>query len=150
MTHRAGGPIGAAVRYVAPVFACGFVLGTVRNLWLADRVGATAAVALELPVMLAASWLVAGAVLRRRPLARRRRFTMGLASLTMLLGAEAVLAAVLGRSGDWLAAMATWPGALGLAGQVGFAVIPALRRVAGQSGVDSGTTDCAIEPSSAS
>src|SRR5690606_39056760 len=45
----------AALAYWAAIFALGFVLGTVRTLWLAPAVGELAAVALELPVMLGAS-----------------------------------------------------------------------------------------------
>jgi len=44
-----------ALAYFLPVFALGFVLGTVRTLWLAPMLGELAAVAAELPVMLAAS-----------------------------------------------------------------------------------------------
>lgn len=57
-----------AAAYVAIVFAVGFALGTVRVMLLAPRIGEVAAVACELPLMLAAPWLAAGWVLARWPL----------------------------------------------------------------------------------
>lgn len=120
----------AAASYAGAVLAAGFVLGTIRTLWLAPRVGELAAVALELPLVLALSWVAAAAVLRRWPLPGvPARLALGAAAFALLMTGEAVLALAFGRSlGAWLAAMATAPGALGLAGQVAFALIPALRR----------------------
>lgn len=40
-----------ALAYAGAIFALGFVLGTVRTLWLAPQVGALAAVPIEVPVM---------------------------------------------------------------------------------------------------
>jgi hypothetical protein len=51
--------VSAALRYFGLIFALGFLLGTVRTLLLAPATGATAAVLIELPVMLGASWLAA-------------------------------------------------------------------------------------------
>ena len=52
--------IKAGVAYAVTVFAIGFLLGTARVLLLAPRVGSTVAVLVETPVILAASWYVAG------------------------------------------------------------------------------------------
>lgn len=116
--------LAAAVAYVIPVLALGVLLGTVRVLWLAPRVGETKAVLLELPLMLAASWVVAGAVLRRWPGARP--LALGLAALALLLAAEMALGfALSGRPpAAWLVDQARLPGALGLAGQAAFGLIP--------------------------
>lgn len=125
--------IRAALRYWLGVFALGFVLGTVRTLWLEPWLGPLAAVALELPVMLAASWWWSGRVLARRPLPRRGlALGAGVLAFALLLGSELALALALGGTAQgWLAALATPPGALGLAGQVLFGLFPALRWRAG-------------------
>ena len=53
----------AGVLYVALVFGAGFVLGTVRTLWIVPRVGTRRAELMETPIMLvvtivAARWIV--------------------------------------------------------------------------------------------
>ncbi|MXO70782.1 hypothetical protein [Alteraurantiacibacter buctensis] len=79
----------AAIRYWLGVFALGFTLGTVRTLWLEPALGPLAAVALELPVMLAASWWWAGRVLARHPVpTRRAALGTGLLAFTLLLAGE--------------------------------------------------------------
>lgn len=54
----------AAVAYALAVFAIGFVLGTIRLLLLVPRLGATIAVSVEMPLILALSWYVCGAWMR--------------------------------------------------------------------------------------
>ncbi len=44
------------LRYFAGVFTIAFALGTIRTLWLAPAVGTMAAVGVEVPLILAASW----------------------------------------------------------------------------------------------
>ncbi len=117
----------AAAAYWAIIFALGFVLGTVRVMWLAPAVGLLPATAMELPVMLGASWWAAGRVLRRFGMASGgEALAMGALAFALLLGAECALAVVLvGQSpGAWLAGLAAPHAALGLAGQVVFAFIP--------------------------
>ena len=94
------------------------------------RLGELAAVTLEVPVVLGLSWLVAGRVLRRWPLPRTgQRLAMGGLAFALLMLAEAVLGITLfGRTlSGMLAELATLPGLVGLAGQIGFALVPALR-----------------------
>ncbi len=119
-----------ALIYVATVFAAAFALGTFRVLVLAPRLGELAAVTLEVPVVLGLSWLVAGRVLRRWPLPLPgQRLAMGGLAFALLMLVETVLGITLfGRSlPGILAAMTTLPGLVGLAGQIGFALVPALR-----------------------
>lgn len=120
----------AAVSYWGIVFALGFVLGTVRVLWLAPRLGPLGATALELPVMLGASWLAAGWTVRRFAIVRpgAALATGGLA-FALLMAAECVLAVVgFGQTpAEWLAGLAEPPAAIGLAAQVAFAFMPLLR-----------------------
>lgn len=119
-----------ALTYAAITFAGGFVLGALRVTWLAPQVGDLAAVAMELPLMLALSWWVAGRVLGHWALpAGAARLTMGAMAFAALMAFEAATAMAFGGTpGAFLAGLATPHGALGLAGQVGFALIPWLRR----------------------
>lgn len=122
-----GARIAAAngVRYFAGVFAAGFLLGTLRTLWLAPALGEFVAVAAELPIMLAVSWWWCRRLLALRPLPIPGRAVMGASAFTWLMLAELALSLVLGRSlADHLAAMQAPPGLLGLAGQLVFAALP--------------------------
>ena len=95
--------IKAALAYWGAIFALGVVLGTVRTLWLAPGSGETGGQALA----------------------------MGAMAFVLLMASEAVLAISLGQSlAQWLGAMTRIPGALGLAGQAVFAIMPvwAVRR----------------------
>lgn len=128
--------LAAGALYFAAVFAAGFVLGTLRVLVLEPLMGGPAAVALELPAMLALSWVLAGwiAARCRVPAAPRARLAMGGAALALLLVAEAALGMVgFGRNlAQHLAHYATPAGALGLAGQAVFGLMPWLRLMAGR------------------
>ena len=121
---------GAAAAYWAAVFALGFVLGTIRVLWLAPLVGLLPATALELPFMLAASWLVAGLVIARFGVARSAdALGVGGIAFALLMMAEGALAVAMMRQtpGEWLAQLGQPHALLGLGGQVVFAAIPWLR-----------------------
>jgi hypothetical protein len=48
----------AGALYAIIVFVIGFILGTIRVLLVAPRLGETTAVIIEAPIMLAASWFV--------------------------------------------------------------------------------------------
>jgi hypothetical protein len=122
----------AGLAYFAWVFAIAFAVGIVRVLVVAPALGATAAVLLELPIILAVSWWSCGVLLRRFAIgpALRDRLIMGLTAFVVLQAAEAVLAVTaFGRSpAAYLAGFTTLAGQLGLAGQIGFALIPLVRR----------------------
>jgi len=123
--------LGAGTLYFAAVLSLGFVLGTLRVLVLLPRMGEVAAVAIELPVMLALSWFIAGALIRRCRVPARAgaRLIMGGVALVLLLLAEAVLGGLgFGQSlAQHLGHYLTPAGALGLAGQGVFGLIPWLR-----------------------
>jgi hypothetical protein len=124
--------VAAALLYFAGAFLLGALLGAVRILALAPRLGETTAVLLELPLMLGACWALAGGIARRCRLgaAPGPRLLMGSLALLLLLAAEVALGAlVLGKPlarilADWQAT----PGLIGLAGQVLFALLPVLHR----------------------
>ena len=120
----------AGALYFALVFAAGFVLGVVRTLILAPRLGAVAAVAVELPVMLAVSWLAAGWAISRLAIAGRPadRLAMGAVGFVLLIAAEVALSSALGSPpAAYLASFSRPEGALGLAGQLAFALVPWIR-----------------------
>jgi hypothetical protein len=117
----------AAIAYWAMVFALGFVLGIVRVVWLAPRVGLIPATVIELPVMLMASWLASGWLVRHFAItdSGAALATGGLA-FALLMVAECVLAvAMMGQTpAQWLADLRQPHALLGLAGQVIFAAMP--------------------------
>jgi hypothetical protein len=117
----------AGALYAIVVFSIGFILGTIRVLLLAPRLGETTAVIIEAPIMLAASWFVCRwcvdwlNVRRTVPV----RSLMSLVGFAVLMSAEVGLGAVLGRSlADQLATYGSAAGAIGLAAQVIFAMFP--------------------------
>ena len=117
----------AAAAYWAAVFAFAFVLGIGRTLWLTPQIGALAATACEVPLTLAASWWTARRLTAHYRIAgARAALAMGLAAFAILMLAEVSLAGALsGQSlGAWLRSLATPAGALGLAGQVLFGLMP--------------------------
>ena len=118
----------AGVVYFLAVFAIGFVLGAIRVTFVIPRIGALAAVCIEVPVMLALAWLVCAAIVRRFavPPTVAARLAMGGIAFALLMLAELALAVLLfGRTPaqHWgryhgLAEQ------VGLAGQVAFALFP--------------------------
>ncbi len=123
--------IAAGVRYFVIVFAVAFALGTIRTLWVAPAIGATAAVLVELPLVWAASVAAAHSIVQRAPaMTRRGAIATGAFAFGLLMAAEAALAVFLfGMSiADWAAALVRLPGTIGLAGQLVFALMPLIVR----------------------
>ncbi|MEQ8405090.1 MAG: hypothetical protein RKE49_08325 [Oceanicaulis sp.] len=114
--------------YFAAVFAAGFVLGTVRVLVLEPAIGALGAVLIEAPVILTWSWLVCRALIARMTPAPKvgERALMGAFAFTCLIAAELLLSLTVfgGAARDVVEGWITPAGALGLAGQIAFALFP--------------------------
>lgn len=125
--------IRAGLLYFLAVFAIGFGLGTIRTLLVIPRLGAIAAVLIEVPVLLALAWLICGALLRSCavPSGLLPRLAMGGTAFGVLLLAELVLAvALFGQSPTQHWASYRDPAAqIGLAAQILFAAFPVLRRM---------------------
>jgi hypothetical protein len=122
--------IKAGALYAIIVFLIGAILGTIRFLLLAPRLGETTAVIIEAPIMLAASWFVCRWCVDRLDVRRvvPARSLMGMVAFVVLMSAEVGLGAVLGRSlMDQLAGYKSPPGAIGLAAQVIFAIFPVIQ-----------------------
>ena len=80
----------AGVLYFVLVFGAGFVLGTVRTLWVVPRVGTRRAELMETPIMLVVTILVARWIVLRLavPAVASARLGMGGVALILLLAAE--------------------------------------------------------------
>jgi hypothetical protein len=120
----------AGALYAIVVFSIGFVLGTMRVLLLAPRLGETIAVIVEAPVILAASWFVCRWCVDRLDVRRTvsARSLMGLVAFLVLISAEVGMGAMFGRSlVDQLDSYGYSAGAIGLAAQVIFAMFPVLQ-----------------------
>jgi len=76
--------------YFAVVFAVGFLLGTVRTLWVVPQLGTRVAELIEAPIMLVVVILVARAVVLRHAegLRRGRWLAVGFIALALLLTVE--------------------------------------------------------------
>lgn len=85
--------IKAGVLYFALVFGTGFMLGPVRILWIAPRLGARTAELLEAPVMLAVAVVAARWIIRWLgvPQSTAIRLGMGSIALSLMLLAEFTL-----------------------------------------------------------
>lgn len=126
--HRCMSPWLAAVTYFALVFGAGFILGTLRIILVAPKVGAVAATLIELPAMLAASWCVARVLMRRLRSPRRTSdaVIVGWIAFGLLMSAELALGVWgFGRTlPEQMQAWASPEGLLGLVGQLVFALMP--------------------------
>ena len=121
--------VGAGGAYFAIVFAAGFAFGTARAVLTADAPEMRlAAVAIELPLILAVSWFACRFAVRRFavPAHMLRRAAMGALAFLLLMVAEAALSiGFAGRTmGAHLALYGEPSHALGLVGQVVFGLLP--------------------------
>lgn len=80
----------AGALYFVLVFGTGFVLGTIRTLWIVPRLGTRMAELMETPFMLAVTILAARWIVRRLavPSMPSSRLSMGLVALGLMLIAE--------------------------------------------------------------
>ena len=116
-----------AVAYVLTVFAAGFALGAIRVTYIAPATGAFAAVLIELPFMLTASWFAAKWLthVMRTPKTCSARAGMGLIAFALLMVIETVFGLAFGRSiASQVSNLWQPAGMAGLAGQMLFAMMP--------------------------
>lgn len=130
--------IKAGVAYFLSVFLLGMVLGVLRITIVVPRLGEAGAVALELPVILAASWFLAGSIQARFqvPAKLSPRLAMGATAFALLMAGELGVS-ILGYGNSvaqHYAGYATAPRALGLAAQIVFALMPLIQLCMGNRG----------------
>jgi hypothetical protein len=134
---RIGRIVGAAFAYASSVFIIGFALGAIRVLFLAPRIGSTLAVSIEAPVMLVFSWAIMKWIGPRLalPATPAAMVVLGLLAFGLLQLYEFSLAIfVFGRAlRETLASFGVTAGAIRLAAQVAFGLIPVLQFVPGRS-----------------
>lgn len=120
----------AGAAYFVIIFALGFVLGTIRVLLTAPRMGDLNATLLELPVLLIASWIVAGWLIKHFKIAPEAKYliAMGVIAFAILMIAEPMLGLSFGKSlkTQWID-ISKPAGLAGLSGQILFALIPWIR-----------------------
>jgi hypothetical protein len=119
--------ISATVYFVA-LFALGFILGTIRVLFVVPRIGLFGATLAEVPLMLMAAFFMCRWSIERWqvPPTLSLRWAMSLWFLVLLARFETLVGvALFGRTlaGTW-AGLATPAGLLGLSAQVIAAVLP--------------------------
>ena len=129
----------AGVAYFGVVFGAGFVLGVFRTLVVIPRVGERTAVMLELPIILALSWVVARWLVGKFEVSESlgsRLLMGGLAFGLAMVGETGVAVFALGRSiVEHFASYRDGTALLGLAAQMVFGLIPAIQLwVPGKSG----------------
>lgn len=122
----------AGLAYVAIAFVAGVALGTLRVLILIPQLGENLAVLLELPMILAISWVACRQLIARFEVlpALSARLIMGGTAFALLMAAEAGVSVLgFGRTiHEHFAAYLSLPAQLGLAGQVAFALFPEIQR----------------------
>lgn len=118
----------AATTYFLALFALGFVLGTIRVLFVVPAVGLLVATLLEVPVMLIAAFFLCRWAIRHWQVERSLalRALMGLCFFTLLVAFEAVLGvALFGRNlAEQCAALSSPAGLIGLSAQLIAAILP--------------------------
>lgn len=123
----------AGLLYGAMIFSLGFVLGSLRELWLGPIFGRDAVVLVEGPLILLAAWFVAWWLVWRMPVAASSgaRLAMGMVAFALMMAGEACVAVFgFGRTlAVHLQAYATAKGVLELMPQVAFALFPLLHLI---------------------
>ena len=121
-------PIVIGFIYYAVVFTTAFVLGVTRTVLVAPVMGMTAAVWLEVPIVLVVSWAVTRRLLHQRAFMLPQRLIMGATAFSATMISEIVFAHILRDQSvvQWADEVVSPLGLVGLAAQVAFAAMPAI------------------------
>jgi hypothetical protein len=120
----------AGALYFGVVFGTGFVLGTIRVIWVVPRLGERTAELVEAPLMLAVTILAARWLVRRFavPSVALPRLGIGIVGLSLLLLAELIVVLLVRglAFSEYIASRDTASGVVYLALLAVFAVMPLL------------------------
>ena len=123
--------IRARFLYVVLVMGAGFLLGSVRVLFVVPHLGERWAELAEMPIMAMVIFVAAGYILRRYPevQTRGRALVVGFTALALSVSAELALAVVLQSQSlaEYLASRDKISGSVYLVMLVAFALMPRLR-----------------------
>lgn len=121
----------AGAVYFAIVFMLGFILGTIRVVWVVPLFGETVAVILEAPIILGFSWAVSRRCVSHFAVQAglAARLLMGLAALALLIVAELGVGVIaFDRSvTDHFRGYLSLAGAIGGSAQLIFAFLPVIQ-----------------------
>ena len=121
----------ASFLYFALVMGAGFLLGSVRVLFVVPHLGERWAELAEMPIMAMVIFVAAGYILRRYPevQTRGRALVVGFTALALSVSAELALAVVLQSQSlaEYLASRDKISGSVYLVMLVAFALMPRLR-----------------------
>jgi hypothetical protein len=130
----------AGILYFALVFGMGFVLGTIRTLLVAPRVGTRTAELMETPIILVVTIVAARWVVRRLDVPPKPSARLGMGCIALLLRLIAEIGFVLWVRGltipEYIASRDPVAGTVYYAMVVLFAIMPLLsdrRAIAGQT-----------------
>lgn len=122
--------LNAGLVYGSSIFALGFSLGALRELWLGPLFGRNVVVLVEGPLILLTAWFLAWWLIRGHAVAALagQRLAMGAVAFMLLMAGEAAVAMFgNGRTlAMHLATYTTAQGMLELMPQVAFALLPLL------------------------
>ena len=123
--------IAMALAYYSIIFAFAFGLGVARGLLIAPLIGETAAVLIEILILLLASRMVARRLVHKRHFSLAQLLVVGAIAFGLTMVSEAALAGVIRHQslGQWTNSLTSPLGLLGLAGQIGFALMPTLTSI---------------------
>ena len=118
--------IAIGLAYFIIIFSFAFGLGVARGFLIAPLIGETAAVILEVLIVLLASQIVARRFVHKQPFSLVQLLLIGAIAFALTMVAEAGLAGVIRDQspGQWANTLTTPLGLVGLAGQIGFALMP--------------------------
>lgn len=118
--------------YFLVAFIAGFILGVFRSILVEPRLGTTAALLLEVPLILAICWAAAGFILTHGSSVTpslQERGIVGATAFLLLVSAEFLLGLFFSYSpAEIFDQFSSGNGLIGLTAQVAFGLFPLLRR----------------------